>query len=268
MDKFADYEAGRLFVWENEILAGLASCSDRPSQDWIVRAYQQVDSTMNVARRLIPQTRDQLPILVLAQSQTAGRGRQGRSWVTGAEGLYGTYVFRVKGSAKQVHSYPLVVGLVLALCLEQFGCRPRLKWPNDILDQQGKKVGGILLELVGEEHDLVLMVGIGVNLKDEPKSVPRASSIFSSFGCLLSVPQLATSLSSQLLKSLERLIESGFQQYRSSWLQFANGLGKSMSVHVGDTILSGNFVGITEEGHLQIEIEGELREISSGEILC
>ena len=109
------------------------------------------------------------PFLVLAERQTAGRGRRGRKWVSPfAENIYYSLVLRIEGGMRQLEGLSLVVGLAVMQALRELGIPGAgLKWPNDVLVGQ-KKIAGILLELVGDPADVchvVLGVGINVNMQ-------------------------------------------------------------------------------------------------------
>jgi BirA family biotin operon repressor/biotin-[acetyl-CoA-carboxylase] ligase len=111
---------------------------------------ESVDSTNTLARRIFDDAWTVLgpgpEVLIVALEQTAGRGRQGRSWVSRRGlGLYATLLLAVDEAKLQ--SLPLVVGVGLARGLEEVGCEARLKWPND-LQVRGRKLGGILIESI------------------------------------------------------------------------------------------------------------------------
>ncbi|TKW77880.1 MAG: biotin--[acetyl-CoA-carboxylase] ligase, partial [Bradyrhizobium icense] len=105
----------------------------------------------------------------LAERQSAGRGRRGRPWVSPfAENLYYSLVLRIDGGMRQLEGLSLVVGLAVMRTLQAFGLKDvGLKWPNDVL-ADGRKITGILLELVGDPADVchvVLGIGINVNMQ-------------------------------------------------------------------------------------------------------
>ena len=106
-------------------------------------------------------------LVIVAEQQTAGRGRRGRAWVSPGENLYYSLAITV-GGARELEGLSLVVGLAVLRALESLGVRDAgLKWPNDLL-QGGKKIAGILLELSGDPADLchvVIGIGINVNMK-------------------------------------------------------------------------------------------------------
>ena len=131
---------------------------------WPLDVLFSVDSTnAEVMRRL--DAGAATPFAVVAERQTAGRGRRGRAWVSpfGAN-LYCTLGISVRGGPKELEGLSLVVGLAVVRAIQSLGIAGvGLKWPNDIL-LDGKKLAGILLELTGDPADLCsVAIGIGIN---------------------------------------------------------------------------------------------------------
>ena len=129
-----------------------------PSCDWSVLVFDSIDSTNAEALRAIEHGQS-APFLVLAERQTAGRGRRGRKWVSPfAENIYYSLVLRIEGGMRQLEGLSLVVGLAVMQTLRELGVSAAgLKWPNDVLVGQ-KKIAGILLELVGDPADVCHVV--------------------------------------------------------------------------------------------------------------
>ncbi len=127
--------------------------------------------------RIMAAGRDGAPegLAVIADRQTAGRGRLGRSWASPpGVGLYTSILLRPKLPAGQVPLLTLVSGLAVAEAIENVtGLAPRLKWPNDLLVNE-KKVGGILTETASVESRVsYVAVGIGINVGHEAQDLPE-----------------------------------------------------------------------------------------------
>ncbi len=265
--KFTDYETGRIIVWESEIEQGIKKNQLPLKTPWFIRCYNTLPSTMDVAAQIASLCATDMPGLVLAKDQSKGRGRQGRSWDASAAGFYATFSFIGMGDLSKIHSFPLVTACVLAEVLSELGCKLSVKWPNDLLSEEGKKVSGILIELLKENERGHLLVGIGVNLIGEPSQHDNSTSLFTLTGRKFTPPQIASILSPRLHAAFLVTEKSGFDAFRDQWLSFAKGLGRSISIHVGSEIVSGIFEGVTKEGHLLITQDGKSREISSGELI-
>lgn len=130
----------------------------------VIHRFSSVSSTQDEARRLLESGEASAGHVVVADQQTAGRGRFGRPWTSPSGGLYATFLI---SSAPAI---ALFAGVAAARALERLGVAVGLKWPNDIL-VDGKKLAGILIEA---DRDLAL-VGVGINI-DEP-SVEGATSL-------------------------------------------------------------------------------------------
>jgi BirA family biotin operon repressor/biotin-[acetyl-CoA-carboxylase] ligase len=109
-----------------------------------------------------------VPTLLIAETQTAGKGRAGRSWLSApSASLTCSLAWKFQRPVQDLVGLPLVVGVVIAEVLAQFGIDATLKWPNDVL-KEGKKLAGILIETAAPTHLLAnqtwAIIGIGVNL--------------------------------------------------------------------------------------------------------
>jgi len=125
----------------------------------MIHRYSVVDSTQAVARDLVVRGTGACWDVVVANTQSVGRGRRGRVWRSPTGGLYATWI---------LPSDPLIsirAGTAVARALIELGCSVGLKWPNDVLVGD-KKVAGLLVEVV----DAIALVGIGVNRNCEPCS--------------------------------------------------------------------------------------------------
>jgi BirA family biotin operon repressor/biotin-[acetyl-CoA-carboxylase] ligase len=125
---------------------------------WPVTVLPSVDSTNAEALRRI-EVAQSLPFVVLAERQTSGRGRRGRSWVSPfGENLYYSLVLRVEGGMRQLEGLSLAVGLALLQVIRESGVvEAGLKWPNDVLVGE-RKLAGVLLELSGDPADVCHVV--------------------------------------------------------------------------------------------------------------
>ena len=264
-DKFSDYEVGRLLPWEKEILSGLEKATARGA--WSVKAYEKVGSTMDKAREFSTEMPANTAGLVIAQEQTQGRGRQGRVWQEAHSGFYATYILKSESDLHNFFCLPLVVGLSIAELFASLHLESTIKWPNDVLSLSGKKLSGILIEYLKEGGRNVFLVGVGINLKGEPSAESRAVSIFTETGRVFTPQVIATSLGEKLFSNFKEVEESGFKNFRENWLRHTRGIGSTLSVHVGREIVTGIFRGVGPLGYLLLEVEGVVKEISSGELI-
>jgi BirA family biotin operon repressor/biotin-[acetyl-CoA-carboxylase] ligase len=236
---------------------------------WSVRVLDSVDSTNAEAARLIGSGHG-MPALVLAERQTAGRGRRGRTWVSPfAENLYYSLVLRIDGGLQQLEGLSLVVGLSVMRALHDAGVsRAGLKWPNDVL-VDGRKIAGILLELMGDPADvchLVIGVGINVNMQVSDEVDQAWTSASLQVGGLIERNDLVVSLSEKLNRYLALHREHGFTAIQSEWEQNHLWQGRAVSLHAGSGVIEGKVLGIDAVGALRLEVAGVEERFSGGEL--
>lgn len=236
---------------------------------WDVRVFDSIDSTNAEALRSIEQG-GVAPILVLAERQTAGRGRRGRKWVSPfAENIYYSLVLRIDGGMRQLEGLSLVVGLAVMHTLREHGIPGAgLKWPNDVLVGR-KKVAGILLELVGDPADVchvVLGVGINVNMQSAEEVEQEWTSARLESGKTVDRNQLVARLNEVLVSYLERHKLNGFSAIQEEWEQGHLWQGREVSLIAGVNKVDGIVLGIDRQGALRLSVEGEERVYSGGEL--
>ena len=198
---------------------------------------------------------------LVADRQTAGRGRRGRAWSDGAGNFMGSTVVHPRHGDPAPASLALLAGLALYEVISPLLAAPHralLKWPNDVLVGRAK-LAGILLEGVGE----AVVVGIGVNLAGAP-NVPERITI--ALGDIAATPDrdsFATALARQFDIELERWRSFGLSPIVNRWLLAGHPTGTRLTAEGQD----GTFAGLTPEGGMQLRLaDGSLRTIHAGEV--
>lgn len=233
-----------------------------------VLVEESVDSTNALALRQLGKFEP--PYVVLAEAQTAGRGRRGRQWVSPyGENLYFSLVIRIERAATQLQALSLVVGLVVLRTLQLMGLGDLgLKWPNDLL-VSGKKIAGILLELNGDPADIChVVIGIGINANmTSGKGVDQPwTSILGETGRLADRTRLAATLAEQLEQALEQHRELGFSAFHREWERHHLWQGREVRLISGVHEVSGTALGVTGEGALRMLVDGVEQVYSGGEL--
>ena len=236
---------------------------------WPVHIHDSIDSTNAQALREVA-AGTQAPFVVTAESQTAGRGRRGRAWVSPfAQNLYFSLVLRIDGGMRQLEGLSLVVGLAVMRALHDTGVVDAgLKWPNDILVGQ-KKLAGILLELVGDPADVchvVLGIGINVNMQAAPEVDQQWTSVQLETGRSQDRCRLAGALAVHLDAYLERHRVEGFASLRPEWEAHHLWQGRPVSLIAGVTHIDGVVLGIDQQGALRLQVGGQEKSYSGGEL--
>jgi len=209
--------------------------------------------------------------LVWALEQTAGRGRQGRAWVSPRGNLYASLILRPDCSIGQTAQLgfvaALAVGDTVSAIFEPFHGLA-FKWPNDVL-LRGRKVAGILLESEsrqGKDPEFVV-IGIGINLVSSPTATefPATSLAEQDLG-QMSPGEALEEFARHFCTCARRWREDGFAPIRMAWLARAMSLGELIRVRLGSAVLHGRFVDIDQHGALLLESAGEFRRVAAGEV--
>ncbi|KAB0567313.1 bifunctional biotin--[acetyl-CoA-carboxylase] ligase/biotin operon repressor BirA [Pseudomonas palleroniana] len=236
---------------------------------WPVYISDSVDSTNAEALRLVD-AGSAAPFLVLAEQQTAGRGRRGRKWVSPyAQNLYYSLVLRIEGGLRQLEGLSLVVGLAVMQALREAGVqRAALKWPNDVLVED-KKIAGILLELVGDPADIchvVLGIGINVNMQKAADVDQQWTSVQLETGSSVDRNHLVARLGLHLQGYLDRHKSLGFSALQEEWEQNHLWQGRAVSLIAGVNQIDGVVLGIDRQGALRLSVDGVEKTYSGGEL--
>lgn len=231
-------------------------------EEWIVHYFDEVDSTSTL---LLSWEEAPHGTVILAGSQTAGRGRLGRKFDSPqGSGLYMSLLLRDKIPDSRL---TLAAGLAEAWTLEELcGLEIQIKWPNDVL-AQGRKLGGILTESrLGSTVRTI--VGIGINLRRQLEDFPeeirhKAGSIAMCGGVVPPMEELAGTLLKNLTLAF-RMLEEQPAQVMEGCRKRLYGIGKQ--VVYGQDPVPGEVLGLGEDGCLIISTEHGVISVGSGEI--
>lgn len=223
-----------------------------------------MDSTQEVVRALAAAGGAEGTVVV-AEHQTAGRGRRGRPWVAPARaGVLVSVLLRPPLPPARWPELSLTAGLAVAEALAvAAGCRPRVKWPNDVL-VAGRKVAGILVEGSAGPGSWVA-VGVGVNVAGGPEAWagagPGAGSL-EALGHPVARSVVLRAVLGQLRTWYLRLLGSGLEPVRQGWQ--ARGLWGQVVV-VDD--VEGETLGLAPDGRLLVrQADGQVRSVGWGEV--
>ena len=222
--------------------------------------FFRTDSTNRVTMELAYANEPEGAV-VLAEEQTAGKGRAGRNWHSerGA-GIYVTFLLRPRLAPVQAPLLTMLAGLsAFAAVREQTGLSAELKWPNDLV-LNGKKIGGILTEMHAEPHLVrFVIVGIGINVNQEkfPADLsPIATSLREQSGRLHSRLELLVRLLREFESDYNRFLHEGPGFVTERFLSLSNfAKGRRVRVDTGSETYIGTTTGLTREGLLQVKTE-------------
>lgn len=215
------------------------------------------------------------PLWILARTQTAARGRRGRSWASPAGAFAATLLMRPDGLPAEAALRSFVAALGLSDALAAATGRPdafAVKWPNDVL-LHGRKLAGILLETGGPAGGpLTLAIGIGVNLAQAPDPEalePEATapaSLAGAFGGAPDPEAFLDLLAPATARWEARLRADGFAPVRAAWLARAARLGAPLRARLPGREIEGVFETIDETGALVLATPGGRATLAAAEI--
>lgn len=203
---------------------------------------------------------------LIADRQTAGRGRQGRAWFDGAGNFMGSTLVRIAPGNPAPATLSLVAGLAVYEAIVPLLAEPaklQLKWPNDVM-LGGAKLAGILLERAGD----AVVVGIGVNLAVAPDLPDRRTVALSAIGPAPDRDLFARSLAASFDREIERWRSYGVEPLTRRWQSVAHPLGTRLRVQPpGEPAIDADFEGLSTDGALQLRlVDGTTRIIHAGDV--
>ena len=228
-----------------------------------VHWFDELDSTTRVAHDDNFRHGD----VVATTNQTAGRGRQERTWSMAAgQGLAVTLVVSLReiGSPRHVTRLPLLVAMELRRTIESLstaGTHPTVKWPNDV-HIEGRKVAGILVEALDDDR---LGIGIGLNLTGIPPGIPADSATFlAQHDIAVSPAELVEALSEAILR---RALEIDSDELLGELAATIDTIGREVRLELPDgRIVSGRATGLGVSGSLCVDVAGVTDEFIAADV--
>lgn len=199
-----------------------------------VISFDKIPSTQTYAYELIGKGQGADHVAIVAEAQSAGRGRYKRTWVSHHGNLYVSFIY---SSEERDARLSYSVGVAIAETLIAFGVTPTIKWPNDILIDD-KKISGTLIEYSGR----FVIVGIGINIKTNP--TVKATYKTTKLDNYINVTR--DELLNKLMRNLDKWRSADFCDVRTRWTELAVGLNRLVKYR-GEAV---ELIGINENGAL------------------
>ena len=241
----------------------------------VVHYWEQVDSTNAAIARLFKEGAREGAV-VIADAQTIGKGRAGKTWFSPPGlNLHLSVLLKPAIPVTDAHFYTLIGSLAIADACESFGVKTQVKWPNDVLVND-KKIGGVLAELHASRaqvESLILGVGINVNISRNTmdhlygEAAAGATSMYEALGHTIDRNVLAA----QLLENLERrhfyFLTQGKQPLIAEW-RSRSFLGRRVSINEAGYHLEGIATNLDADGFLVVTLDdGSTAHVREGEVL-
>lgn len=236
-----------------------------------IEYVETIDSTNDELKRRVKNgLRDR--VCLVADSQTKGRGRKGRVFYSpgGNVGIYMSYLYYSDRPAERSVTVTTAVSVMAAKAINEVtGADVKIKWVNDIY-LNNRKISGILTELVPLGDKNAIIVGIGINIM--PSELPEeikniAGSVLTNADCA-DFSSIKKAVVEKIVNALDEFaVKESLEDYIEDYIKLSCVLGKQVIYSDWNGQFKAKVLSITEEGHLQVELEnGEKRYLDTGEI--
>ncbi len=236
-----------------------------------VHHFETLNSTNDLAKELAVQGAPE-GALVVAETQTGGRGRLGREWNSPpGVGLYVSLVLRPMLPPMELPQITLTTAVAVVRAVRRVaGLAPGIKWPNDLLIND-KKLGGILTEMETESDRIRhVVVGLGLNVNNSgfpPELAATATSLTLAVGGAYSRVHLLQAWLEEFEALYDRFLHQGFPEILEEWKGYTVTLGRPVTVRQGPREISGQALDVAPDGALLLQTaSGEMVRVTSGEI--
>ncbi|HEY5801464.1 MAG TPA: biotin--[acetyl-CoA-carboxylase] ligase [Burkholderiaceae bacterium] len=230
-----------------QLTAQVAGLASPPA----IEVVQETGSTNADLLARLPQL--QGPVLRVAEQQTAGRGRAGRTWISQAgASITFSLAWRLRGPLPRLLGLPLAVGVALADAFGDLGVQVQLKWPNDLF-KDGKKLGGILIETAAAPDGVWAVIGIGINLLLPDELEARIGRAVADAPWLAQLDRnvLLGTLARHLCATLDQFDDTGFAPFAPRWNAVHAHRGSRVAILEGERALhEGIATGVDDTGRL------------------
>ena len=197
--------------------------------------------------------------ILIADEQTAGKGRRGSHWLS-SSGKSLTFSLLIKNNDNLLtKKLPLTCGIAIIKAIKkisQAGCS--LKWPNDIL-YDSKKIAGVLIEQ--KKNHFIIGIGINVNGTKFDESIEKKAS---SLELILDYPIQREILLAQILNYLEKLLSNEMKDIIIEWESLCGHMNSLVKFHNSNDVINGQFIGLNQNGDAKIDLNGEEVIVNSG----
>ena len=232
-----------------------------------IQYYTALSSTQEKAKALAK--KGVYNTIVVAETQTKGKGRFDRSWASGRGGLYCTIILKnPKVDISKLPYMTFVAALSIVKALDDLQIKAKIKWPNDVLID-GKKVCGILSEsMLGKEQFVLIGIGLNVNQKKFPKMASRApTSLLIETKKTFDTDKILGKIAHHFERAYPLFQKGRFSMIRNLWKKNTSTLGKTITIDTISKKIQGIAVDIDENGSLMVETkDGKLERILEGDI--
>jgi BirA family biotin operon repressor/biotin-[acetyl-CoA-carboxylase] ligase len=236
-----------------------------------IQVFRETTSTNDIVEKL---ARDGVKegVAVFAETQTKGRGRLGRRWISPLrKGLWFSVLLRPRLRTQAVTQITIAAATALAQSIEAHtGLRPSIKWPNDVV-LRGRKVAGILTEMSGELDQVkyvILGIGVDVNVEVFPADLRQlATSLKIETGEIVDRSALAAEILTELDRQYSRVCNGQFESVANAWEERCATIGRDVTIVAGQRRVQGRAEALDQDGALLVRTQhGRLEALVGGDV--
>ena len=238
--------------------------------------FDSIDSTQNQALKIANEPENNGAVIIAA-TQTGGKGRTGRKWISPKGGIWFSIILHPKFDISITTLFPIASSLALSKAIENtFEITPELKWPND-LTIKGKKIAGILVDAAFESNKIEsLVLGVGINFNVDIKAIKKTLKDTPNFYGVSSLSeqnkkvkpiQLVQNFFVELEKIYELLNKKQTKKIILDWTKRSSTLGKNVEINTTDGKIKGKATKIDEDGALIISNKSKTYKVIAGDVI-
>ena len=238
--------------------------------------FDSIDSTQNQALKIANEPENNGAVIIAA-TQTGGKGRTGRKWISPKGGIWFSIILHPKFDISITTLFPIASSLALSKAIENtFEITPELKWPND-LTIKSKKIAGILVDAAFESNKIEsLVLGVGINFNVDIKAIKKTLKDTPNFYGVSSLSeqnkkvkpiQLVQNFFVELEKIYELLNKKQTKKIILEWTKRSSTLGKNVEINTTDGKIKGKATKIDEDGALIISNKSKTHKVIAGDVI-
>ena len=238
--------------------------------------FDSIDSTQNQALKIANEPENNGAVIIAA-TQTGGKGRTGRKWISPKGGIWFSIILHPKFDISITTLFPIASSLALSKAIENtFEITPELKWPND-LTIKSKKIAGILVDAAFESNKIEsLVLGVGINFNVDIKAIKKTLKDTPNFYGVSSLSeqnkkvkpiQLVQNFFVELEKIYELLNKKQTKKIILEWTKRSSTLGKNVEINTTDGKIKGKATKIDEDGALIISNKSKTYKVIAGDVI-